>query len=67
MYYFYNNMANPQDLAKLHAVFGTRGISDPATRALIIERQGFIDLASLGKLKSDRDISEMAKLMAQCT
>jgi hypothetical protein len=38
------------------------------SRALIvIERQGVTDLASLGKLKSDRDISEMAKLMSQCT
>jgi hypothetical protein len=61
-------MANPQDIAELHEVFGRCGIpEDPATRALIIERQGFTNVASLGKLKSDHDISEMAKLMSQRT
>jgi hypothetical protein len=61
-------MANPLNLAELHAVFQTCGIADKATRALMIGREGFDNLASLGKLKDhDRDITEMVKAMASCT
>jgi hypothetical protein len=56
-------MANPLDVAELHAVFQTCGIANQATRrAQIIGREGFTSLASLGKLKSDSDITEIAKL-----
>jgi hypothetical protein len=60
-------MANSLNIAELHAVFETCGVIDQATRALMIGHEGFINLASLGKLKPDRDISEMAKQMVQRT
>jgi hypothetical protein len=59
-------MANLQE-EELHAVFETCGILNQATRALMIAREGFINLASLGKLESDNDITEMAKRMAALT
>jgi hypothetical protein len=38
-----------------------------STRALMIGCEGFNNLASLGKLESDKDITEMAKKMANRT
>jgi hypothetical protein len=59
---------NVQDADELHAVFETFGVLDQATRALMIGRKGLvINLASLGKLQSDNDITEMAKKMAHRT
>ena len=64
-----HTMANLQVEEELHAVFGTCGVTDhQATRAQMIARKGFINLgASLGKLESDNDITEMAKKVANCT
>jgi hypothetical protein len=56
-------MANLQE-EELHAVFVTCGITDQATSAQMIAREeGFINLAPLGKLESDIDITEVAKRM----
>jgi hypothetical protein len=57
-------MANPLDIAERHAVIQTCGITVEAERALLIARQGFKNLADLGRLKDDKDITEMVKSMA---
>jgi hypothetical protein len=57
-------MANPLALTELHAVFKTCGIVAEAERALLIARQNFNNLGDLGKLKDDKDITEMVKSMA---
>jgi hypothetical protein len=60
-------MANLQE-AELHAVFVTCGITDQATRAqMVTSSEGFINLASLGKLETDIDVNEMARRTASRT
>jgi hypothetical protein len=57
-------MANPLALAELHAVFETCGVATVAERTLLITRQSFNNLGELGRLKDDKDITEMVKSMA---
>jgi hypothetical protein len=57
-------MANQDDL---HAVFEMCGITDAATRTLIMNREGFTQLDDLGVLETDSDVTEMAKRMASRT
>jgi hypothetical protein len=57
-------MANLQDL---HVVLAICGITDDATRALIVACEGFTQLEDLGILKKDTDVMEMAKRMASRT
>ena len=64
-YGFYDfKMANQDDL---HAVFEMCGITDAATRTLIMNREGFTQLDDLGVLETDSDVTEMAKRMASRT
>jgi uncharacterized membrane protein YgcG len=58
-------MADP--IEELHAVLGTCGIVDEATRTNIINQEGFTQLQDLGVLETDSDVTEMAKRMATRT
>ena len=58
-------MADP--IGELNAVFAMCGITDEATRANIIMREGFTQLSDLGVLETDTDVTEMAKRMAART
>ena len=55
-------MADP--IGELNAVFAMCGIIDEATRANIINQEGFTQLEDLGVLETDTDVTEMAKRMA---
>jgi hypothetical protein len=58
-------MANMEEL---HSVFTTCGVTDEATRTLIFNHEGFTQLADLGVLETDKNVSErMSKTMANCT
>jgi hypothetical protein len=58
-------MANLID--NMHAVFVMCSITDKATRMNIINQEGFTQLKDLGVLKTDINVSEMAKRMATRT
>jgi hypothetical protein len=58
-------MADP--IAELNAVLITCGVDSAATRNNIITREGFTQLADLGVLETDTDVTEMAKRMASRT
>jgi hypothetical protein len=58
-------MADP--IAELNAVLETCGVANEGTRANIIAREGFTQLADLGVLETDSDVTEMAKRMATRT
>jgi hypothetical protein len=58
-------MANLID--NLHAVSTMCGITDEATITNIINREGFTQLEDLGILKTNTDVSKMAKRMATLT
>jgi hypothetical protein len=58
-------MADP--IAELHAVLETCGVVNEGTRTNIIVREGFTQLADLGVLETDTDVTEMAKRMATRT
>jgi hypothetical protein len=51
----------------LHAVFAMCGITDEAMRINIINQEGFTQLEDLGVLKTDMDVSKMAKRIATHT
>ena len=55
-------MAAPID--ELNAVFLTIGIQDDDTQMNNIDQEGFMELADLVTLVTDRDVDEMAKHMA---
>jgi hypothetical protein len=58
-------MADPID--DLHAVFAMGGITDNVMRANIIAQKGFTQLEDLGVLKTDTNVSTMAKRIATRT
>jgi hypothetical protein len=55
------------NMEELHSVFTTCGVTDEATRTLIFNHEGFTQLADLGVLEMDKDVSEMSKIMANRT
>ena len=58
-------MADP--IGDLNAVLQTCSIEDQATCTNIINQEGFMELADLGVLETDTDVTEMAKRMAMHT
>ena len=52
---------------ELNAVFTMIGIQDKDTCMIIIDQEGFMELADLVTLVSNRDVDEMAKCMAART
>ena len=53
--------------ADLHAVFFTCAVTDGNVRARIFQNEGFTDIASVGVMDSDTDVTEMAARMQRRT